>query len=65
MLPVVVDRVQFNVLICLKPIFHCDKKILALGNRAGGIAQLESFGLGIPTCWHIKTLKFALPQRKR
>ena len=38
----------------LKPIFHCDAKLLALG-------PTQKFALGIPTCWYLKTLKFAIP----
>ena len=48
----------------LKPIFHCDAKILAgyyLGCCVGQYSQRESFALGIPTCWNLKMLKFALP----
>ena len=33
----------------VKPIFHCDAKLL------------QKFALAIPTCWYLKTLKFALP----
>ena len=39
----------------VKPIFHCNAKTLALGHG------VESFALGIPTCWYLKTLNFALP----
>ena len=48
----------------LKPIFHCDAKTLALGRHIGQYRQRESFALGIPTCWYLKTLKFALPQTR-
>ena len=42
----------------LKPVFHCDAKTFALGPHVG----LDPHGmLGIPTCWYLKTLKFALP----
>ena len=46
---------------CLKPIFHCDSKTLALGCRIGQCPKHKSFALGIPSCWYPKTLKFALP----
>ena len=53
--------VQINCNLSLKPIFHCDAKFwrreLALGNTP----QHQNFELGIPTCWYLKTLKFALP----
>ena len=45
----------------LKPIFHCDAKPFALGPRIGLDPQHHNFALGIPTCWFLKTLKFALP----
>ena len=44
-----------------RPIFHCDAKTLRLGRRVGQYPKCESFALGIPTCWYIKMLKFALP----
>ena len=34
----------------LKPIFHCNTKFWR-----------QNFALGIPTCWYLKMLKFALP----
>ena len=45
----------------LKPIFHCDAKPFALGPRFGLDPQRHNFALGIPTCWYLKMLKFALP----
>ena len=45
----------------LKPIFHCDAKPLALGPGVGLDPQRHNFVLGIPTCWYLKTRKFALP----
>ena len=45
----------------LKPIFHCDAKPFALGPAVGLDPQRYNFVLGIPTCWYLKTLKFALP----
>ena len=29
--------------------------------RVGQYPQLESFAMGIPTCWYLETLKFVLP----
>ena len=43
------------------PIFHCDAKPLALGPRVGLDPQCDDFALSVPTCWYLKTLKFALP----
>ena len=43
----------------LKPIFHCDAKPFALGPGVGLDPQRHTFALGIPTCWYLKTLKFA------
>ena len=48
-------------LVKLKPIFHCDAKPFVLGPRVGLDPQRHNFALGIPTCWYLKTLKFALP----
>ena len=48
----------------LKPIFHCDAKPFALGPRVGLDTQRHNFALGIPTCWYLKTLKFALPSMR-
>ena len=45
----------------LKPMFHCDAIFFALGPRVGLDPQQENFVLRIPTCWYLKTLKFALP----
>ena len=45
----------------LKPIFHCDAKHFALGPRVGLDPQHLNFALGIPMCWYLKMLKFALP----
>ena len=45
----------------LKPIFHCAAKPSALGPGVGLDPQRHNFLLGIPTCWYLKTLKFALP----
>ena len=39
----------------LKPIFHCDAKLLVLGPGAGS---------PIPTCWYLKTLNLRYPQRE-
>ena len=45
----------------LKPIFHCNAKPFALCPGIGLDPQCHNFTLGIPTCWYIKMLKFALP----
>ena len=45
----------------VKPIFHCDAKPFALDPGIGLDPQRHNFALGIPTCWYLKTLKFALP----
>ena len=40
----------------LKPIFHCDAKLLALGTFASGNAKNSTFALAdaeIPTCWYL------------
>ena len=42
-----------------KPIFHCDAKPFMLGPGVGLDPQHHNFALGIPTCWFLKTLKFA------
>ena len=44
-----------------KPIFHSDARPLALGPCVGLNPQRNDFVLPIPTCWYLKTLKFALP----
>ena len=44
-----------------KPIFHCNAKPFALGPGIGLDPQSHNFALGIPICWYLKTLKFALP----
>ena len=46
--------------IFVKPIFHCDAKTLTLGRCIGQYPHRESFALGVPTCWYLKTLKFVL-----
>ena len=45
----------------LKPIFHCDAKPFALGPDVGLDPQRQNFASEIPTCWYLKTLRFALP----
>ena len=50
----------------VKPIFHCNAKLLTLGVCIGHypqhkISHRQNFALGIPTCCYRKTLKFALP----
>ena len=55
---------NFSYMSPLKPIFHCDAKPFALGPGNGLDPQRHSFMLGIPTCWYLKTLKFALPNAK-
>ena len=52
--------IQGYIVTTVKPIFHCNAKTLALGRRVGQYPQRESFALGIPTCWYLKMLKFAL-----
>ena len=47
--------------ITIKPIFHCNAKPFALGPRVALDPQCHNSALGIPTCWYLKTLKFALP----
>ena len=44
---------------CLRDpcLFHSDTK----KNRVGQYPQCESFEFKIPTCWYLKTFKFALP----
>ena len=44
-----------------KPIFHCNAKPFALGPCIGLDPQCHNLTLGIPTCWYLKTLIFALP----
>ena len=46
-------------LIILKPIFHCDATPFALGTGIGLDTQRHNFALPIPTCWYLKTRKFA------
>ena len=48
-------------LINLTAIFHCDAKPFALGPGVGLDPQCHNFALGVPTCWYLQTLKFALP----
>ena len=46
----------------VKPIFHCDTKPFALGHGVGLDTHRHNFALPIiPTCWYLKTLKFAFP----
>ena len=45
----------------LKPIFHCNAKPFALVPHVGFDPQRHNFALGIPKCWYLKMLKFALP----
>ena len=45
----------------IEPIFHYDAKPFVLGPRIGLETQRHNFTLAIPTCWYLKTLKFALP----
>ena len=40
---------------------HQTLKPFALGPRVGLDPQRHNFAVGIPTCWYLKTLKFALP----
>ena len=37
------------------------RKILASGAGVGQHPRRQNFALGIPTCWYLKTLEFALP----
>ena len=46
----------------LKPIFHCDAKLLMLGVHVGHYPQDDNFALRIPTCWYLKMLKLLLPR---
>ena len=50
----VISRQNIGLERGLKPIFHCNAKLLALGPTL-------KFALAIPTCWYLKRLKFALP----
>ena len=50
-----------GLFIPLKPIFHCDAKPFTLGTGVGLDPQHHNFALPIPTCWYLKTRKFALP----
>ena len=43
----------------LKPMFH--EKPFELFPHVGLDPQRHNFMLGVPTCWYLKTLKFALP----
>ena len=53
---------------CLKPIFHCDTKFLALGVGVGQYPRCQNFALGIPTCWYLganaNPLIWVLPDTK-
>ena len=40
-------------------------KSFALGPGVGLDPQRHNFTSGIPTCWYLKTLKFALPQTRK
>ena len=44
----------------LKPIFYCDAKFWRRGLALGNTPRRQNVALGIPTCWYLKTLKFAL-----
>ena len=44
----------------IKPIFHCEAKLLALGPRVGLEPQHDNFALPIPTCWYPKCQRKAL-----
>ena len=46
--------------IIIKPIFHCNAKPFVLGPGVGLDPKHHNFALPIPTCWYLKTLKFAL-----
>ena len=48
-------RYGIMCLVCVKPIFHCSAKPLALGSRVGLDPPHEKFALGIPICWYLKT----------
>ena len=52
---------HFKLQFTLKPIFHCDVTQFALGPGVGLNPQRHNFALRIPTCWYLKTLKFASP----
>ena len=52
------------VVIGLLHIFHWEAKPFALGPGVGLDPQRHNLMLGIPTCWYLKTLKFALPQTR-
>ena len=47
----------------IKPIFHCDAKPLMLWVGVGQYPQRKKCAFGIPTCWYLRTLKFALPPK--
>ena len=49
----------------LKPIFHCDEKTIGFGSWRLPEPQRHNFALGIPTCWCLKTRKFALPPTQK
>ena len=40
----------------IKPIFHCNAKLLALGLCVGYGPQREGFSFPITTCWYLKSL---------
>ena len=48
------------VVIGLLHIFHWEAKPFTLGPGIGLEPQSHNFTLGIPTCWYLKTRKFAL-----
>ena len=50
--------------VVLKPIFHCDAKSLASGVGIGQYPRRQNFALGIPTCWYLGAIKFALPPKR-
>ena len=52
-------NLTYYVLI-LEPIFHCDAKFWRRGLAQGNTLRHQNFALGIPTCWYLKTLTFAL-----
>ena len=57
-------KVKFNSteqpISVFKPIFHCDATAL----RWSSPPQRQNFALGIPTCWYLKSRKFALPRTR-
>ena len=46
---------------CPRSCVSLQRKILVLGPPITLEPQRENFVMGIPTCWYLKTLKFALP----